>query len=317
MKRILLICPYFGKLPKEYFQLILNSCSQNKTINWLLITNDETNYIYPSNVKVVYSSWDSFRSFVKKKIAKKLNIDCILDVPYKLCDYKPLYGVLFQDFLKNYDYWGNTDLTDVIYGDLRKFLTPEILSYDKINFLGHLTLYRNSDDVNKAFTMALPNGLDVKKIITSSKNYAFDEAGENGIQRIYTEHNLSFYRCDDMVADISPMRFSFQLSRFDSEYTQYYEKYRKRIFLYKDGKLTSWYKINNKLYFSEYGYVHFQKRKMVNKTINKNFLIVPNKFIDYKKISVHLIDKYAVWKIYMPFFHLKLKAFIKKIGIKN
>ena len=167
MKRILLICPYFGKLPKEYFQLILNSCSQNKTINWLLITNDETNYIYPSNVKVVYSSWDSFRSFVKKKIAKKLNIDCILDVPYKLCDYKPLYGVLFQDFLKNYDYWGNTDLTDVIYGDLRKFLTPEILSYDKINFLGHLTLYRNSDDVNKAFTMALPNGLDVKKIITS------------------------------------------------------------------------------------------------------------------------------------------------------
>lgn len=313
MKKILLISPYFGTLPKEYFQLILDSCLQNETINWLLITNDKTDYFYPSNVKVIYTSWSHFRNLVKKKIKETLKVDCVLDDPYKLCDYRPLYGMIFQKNLKNYDYWGNTDLTDVVYGDLRKFLTPKVLTYDKVNFLGHLTLYKNSKEVNERFTKSFSNGLNVKEILNSSENYAFDEAGKNGIQRIYEEYSYSFCRCDDMIADISPMRYAFQLSKFDSDYNQYYEKYRKRVFSYKDGKLIGWYKNKNHLAFKEYGYIHFQKRRMINKATSKDFLIIPGGFINYRDVSIDLVNEYAKRKIYMPFLRLKLKALIKRI----
>ena len=57
MKSVILICPFFGMLPKEYFQIILNSCRNNDSINWLLITNDKTKYNFPRNVKVIYETW--------------------------------------------------------------------------------------------------------------------------------------------------------------------------------------------------------------------------------------------------------------------
>ena len=51
MKKIVFICPYFGKLP-EYIDVWLKSCEYNKDIDWILITDDKTDYNYPTNVKV-------------------------------------------------------------------------------------------------------------------------------------------------------------------------------------------------------------------------------------------------------------------------
>ena len=41
-----------------------------------------------------------------------------LDRPYKLCDFKPAYGFIFGEYLKEYDYWGHCDI-DIVWGDLR------------------------------------------------------------------------------------------------------------------------------------------------------------------------------------------------------
>ena len=47
---ILLIIPYFGKF-KNYFQLFLESCRVNSSINWLILTDDVRKFDYPKNVQ--------------------------------------------------------------------------------------------------------------------------------------------------------------------------------------------------------------------------------------------------------------------------
>lgn len=318
-KKILLICPYFGTLPSEYFQLILDSCSNNKTINWLLITDDRTQYEYPDNVKVVYQEWKEFQLFLKEKIKSKLNLSCIINNPYKLCDYKPLFGIIFEQYLRDYDYWGNTDLTDTIYGNLRDYLTPHVLTFDKINYLGHMTLYRNTDSVNYRVKLDLPNGSNIKEILTSDKDFAFDEVGEYGIQRIYENNDFSFIRLDEMVADVSPLRFAFQLSKFDKNFSQYYEKYRHRIFTYDNGNLMSWFLVNDEVKKQEFGYIHFQKRKMKNNNYslnNNHYMITSSEFVNYNTpITASLIKEKSHNRLYLPFFILKWKAL--KIKIKK
>lgn len=74
---------------------------------------------------------------------------------YKLCGCKPFYGIIHEDELTGYDYWGFADI-DLIYGDL-----SDMLNYDnfrKYDFIsahservaGHLTVMRNTEKYNTA-----------------------------------------------------------------------------------------------------------------------------------------------------------------------
>lgn len=91
MKKCCFIIPYFGKLP-NYFQLFLKSCEYNPDFNWILFTDDYYKFNYPQNVKVVYTSFEKLR----KRVAEKFDFPISLEKPYKLCDYKPAYGYLFE-----------------------------------------------------------------------------------------------------------------------------------------------------------------------------------------------------------------------------
>jgi hypothetical protein len=71
--------------------------------------------------------------------------------------------VIFSDYLSTYDYYGWGDI-DVVYGDLRRFLTPELLAHDVITFneehlTGHLTLVNNIPR-NRELHLALPDFLE-------------------------------------------------------------------------------------------------------------------------------------------------------------
>lgn len=318
MKKMLLICPYFGKLPHEYFQLILNSCGYNKSIDWLLITDDHTSFNFPQNVKVQYMSWEYFRSFIKERIKKDYSIEPSLDTPYKLCDYKPLYGVIFQEKLKDYDFWGNVDLTDSIYGDLRKFLTPEVLNNsEKINFLGHLTIYKNTNSINHRFEKSLKSGMSFTDVLESPKIYGFDEVSLVSISQIYKEYNYKVTRIDEINADISPLRYEFQLAKYDSNLKPYYEKKVNNIFYWKKGRLYRYYLLDRELKKKEYGYVHFQKRQMKNKLnveTNNSFFIIPNNFISSSMSLIEFITNHSTHRIYLPFFKLKFEAAISHLG---
>ena len=114
LKKILII-PYFGKF-NNYFELWLKSCEYNTDFDWLIFTDDKTNYQYPENVHVHYTTFEN----IKDRINNLFEFEISLDSPYKLCDFKPAayrtltalncysYKEVFTD-RKNYafDEWGS------------------------------------------------------------------------------------------------------------------------------------------------------------------------------------------------------------------
>jgi hypothetical protein len=110
--------------------------------------------------------------------SQKLGLEINLFDGYKLCDFKPTYGVVFEDYLNHYDFWGYCDI-DVIWGRISRFITEEILNtYDIVTtktayLAGHFTLYRNSGIARDLFRCT-----DDYKIILADKEnkyFAFDE----------------------------------------------------------------------------------------------------------------------------------------------
>ncbi len=86
------------------------------------------------------------------KLGFKINKDS-----YSICDLRPAYGMLFDNYVREYDFWGHCDF-DVIWGDIRHFFTDEILNEHDIiwvqrQFLtGCFNLYKNTARVNALFT---------------------------------------------------------------------------------------------------------------------------------------------------------------------
>ena len=125
----------------------------------------------PGNVRVIEMSLQE----VKQRAEAKLGMEVFLQQPYKLCDFKPVYGVIMDDYLKEYDYWGHCDF-DLIWGDIRRFAEMyHLKEYDKFLPLGHLALYRNTDKCNNYFRLDGSRCGDYKAVLTQNENFAFDE----------------------------------------------------------------------------------------------------------------------------------------------
>lgn len=122
MKSIAFVIPWGGNLP-VYFQLWLESCRRNPSVDFLVFTDDCTEYNYPDNVKVHYMSFEQMKELFQKHYDFPLSISA----PYKFCDFRPAFGEIFSDYLVGYDYWGHCDV-DLIWGDIRKFVTDDVLT---------------------------------------------------------------------------------------------------------------------------------------------------------------------------------------------
>lgn len=249
MNKIAIVTAYFGKLP-NYFPLWLKSCSYNPTIDFFVFTDQEAKEL-PSNVRRINMTLAE----MKERASKVLGFDAVLSRPYKCCDYKPLYGLIFRDYLSAYDYWGHCDV-DLIFGDLQKFFNDNNLyAYDKFGMLGHLSLFRNTGSVNNSFM--LPNGhMDYRNVYTNEKSMAFDElAGvstsmkESGFKvftkRIFADIATTYHRyrlIDVYPLDCKPINYQHQ------------------TFYWQNGKTYHIYKKDGRLCQEEYLYIHFQKR---------------------------------------------------------
>lgn len=311
--KIVFICPYFGQLP-NYFPIWLKTCEYNKDIDWIVFTDDKTHYDYPENVKVNYLTFTEFREVIKEK----LKIGIMLENPYKLCDFKPLYGDIFKEYIKEYDFWGHCDI-DCMFGNIRKFITTEVLNkYDKILFLGHMTLYRNKKEVNERYKTKIGD-LDYKKILNQSMNYAFDESFEStSINMIYKQNKFPIYE-KEIYFDICPLYYDFRRCYYRNQ-KSYVEKDKNVIFEWKEGTLTAKRINDKKIEEKEYAYVHFQKRKVDNQIENiqecKNFVFIPNKIfsidnaIEYKDIQKYLKRKKLFYEVY---FKQRLRNFTYKL----
>ncbi|WP_369396079.1 DUF6625 family protein [Lacticaseibacillus pantheris] len=178
--------PYFGQF-KNYFQLFLNSCKKNPDFDWLFITDSDFNYDVPDNVRVVKSTFNQVKERVQSKFTFKVN----LSSPYKLCDLKPMYGYIFEDYLVDYPFWGYCDV-DVIWGRISDFVADqEFDKFDKIGDLGHCTFVRNSKSVNRLFMSKLNGTERYKQVLEDDQNESFDEEYDKSINNIFAEEGLS------------------------------------------------------------------------------------------------------------------------------
>lgn len=167
----MLIC-YFGELP-WYFEYFIHSCKLNPTIDFILITDSNRKMKnLPDNFTIIKKTLKE----IKQNGKKKLGFGICIDEPYKLCDFKPVYGYLFPEIINGYDFWGHGDI-DVIFGNIRNFVTDKILEdHDLIcvrhDFLsGYFTLFRNAKKMNELFK----HSKDYKKVLTSCRHFCFDE----------------------------------------------------------------------------------------------------------------------------------------------
>lgn len=251
--RICIIIPYFGSFPAS-INTFLYSASYNEKIDWLIFTDQSTqNLFHTDNVKFVHSTFENIKNRIQSVVGEHI----VLNVPYKLCDYKPLYGCAFADYLHDYDYWGYGDL-DVVYGNLMKFILPGLKKdYDRIGDLGHFCLYKNNCDINTRYSLTSKNrhGNEEEifnRVYKHSRGYAFDELG---IRSIYKYHKFSTYKNKDLVNETKPG--CLDLYSVDPRFSEY-----TGAFIWNNGKCLYYYLDPNSghLCFHEFGYFHLLKR---------------------------------------------------------
>lgn len=318
--RTILFLPYFGKFP-NYFQLYLQSCKYKRNFDWLIITDDLTIYEYPDNVKVVIKTFAE----IKEYIQSKFDFEISLEKPYKLCDYRPAFGYIFQDYFTGYDFWGAVD-PDCIWGDLDKYVTDDMLNkFDKLFILGHLSIYRNTMQNNIVFMRPLNGVCRYVNVFKSSCNEEFDEAvGNNSINDIYRYYGIPIYE-DKNRADIVSFLHTMRLSEYEGpNIKELIEPAKFRLFKWNRGKLygITFTCMGMKKHLKEYSYLHFHgNKKMILKEINSwdHFYVSRNQFLDKKtaECSFFLLNQYIDYllALFFDIYGLKYKdiAFLQSL----
>lgn len=314
MKKCIFILPYFGKF-NNYFDLFLKSCSQNQGYEWLIFTDDRSNHNYPSNVNVVYTTFEE----LKQNFKDRLNINISLPKPYKLCDFKPTYGYVFSKYIKDYAYWGHCDC-DLIFGNLEHMLTPLLEEgYDKLFAAGHLTIYKNNPENNMRFMETYKGRELYKEFLTTPEICWFDEDWRlDNIHSIFLESKASVYT-KSLAFNPSGKYSLFVQRAYNPEKRKYQDiKYKNAIYIWEHGNL---YQIVSgslpeQLERKEYLYMHFQHREMTmdERVLNKNcFQIVPNKFILLKRMPKNKSELKSMAKVPLTAYSFALKRTEKRI----
>ena len=170
--KVAFIIPYFGKFP-DYFPLFLKSI-EDQAFDILLFSDNEN----PApEIKNLHAHKLSFNT-IKQLITDKLQCPVNFNSGYKLCDFKPMYGLVFEEYLAPYHFWGTVDI-DTIVGNFTNFLPDEIL--DTIDFYsgvkeyvsGSFFILRNNEKCNNLFKKSR----DWQQVVTNPQHVSFDECG--------------------------------------------------------------------------------------------------------------------------------------------
>jgi hypothetical protein len=273
---ICLIRWWFGDF-SPYMDCVLRSCSANPDIHWLLLTDNPSRKNFPPNVHTLLTD----RHDLQKRFSAKLGFEVNLSRNSLLANFKPAFGLLLEEELKGYDFWGHCDF-DVIFGDLRKFLREDILAaHDKILSRGHLTLYRNTPKVNEYFKLPTPGIIDYHETFSSPFEKQFDEW--RGMHLIMRHHNLPEF-IDEFIVDVVPPT-RWKITRFEGTAIRNYPQ---QVFYWHGGKLFhAHYNCDLGVVDDEYAYIHFQKRFMpapqFDPFVTPGFFITPEGFFPYNR----------------------------------
>ncbi len=171
MNKVALIIPYFGKWP-EWINLYLFSCSRQKNIDFLFYTDCEIPEKTYYNTVFKQMTFDEYCKFV----SRRLGITFCPSNAYKLCDLKAFYGVVHEDDIRDYEWWGFGDI-DLIYGDLSLLLNEhnmkrnDVLTTHVDRIAGHFTVIRKES----AYTRLCFKIPDWKEMLCEDRNRGMDE----------------------------------------------------------------------------------------------------------------------------------------------
>lgn len=249
---------------------------------------------YP-NIKVIPMTFLELRNLIEKKLQMRV----VLDTPYKLCDYKPVYGYVLSDYLNGYDFWGFCDM-DLIFGDIGKFIDDRILDkYDKILHQGHFSLNRNNDKMNRMFLRCFKNVINYKFAFSTRFNCHFDENGTLAYCNEYDASVKYFFKW--IFADTNFLSYRFMAHGTEA------------AFLWDDGKLTMYWNEGNNS--EEIMYVHLQKRKMHREiqAMPEKFAIVRDAFLSVDEDTVENLLKAPINQEKERLFNKQIAQRMKKI----
>ncbi len=295
MKSIVVLFPYFGTLPPQY-NMWRTSALRNPDIDFIFFT--DCDIATAPNIQVHKMQFSNF----KQMIANAFDFPIALDRPYKICDFRPAFAYALSGYIKGYDYWGWGDL-DVVYGDIRHFITEEVLThYKMISGWGHFTLYHNDEDTNTYFMKSIEGYLDYKDVFTQRNSMYFDEYHYKGFGDKWRDCRPEDCWLNWQFDNVSKPKQSYHFCSLTRGW--------KQVIFEHDG---------NKLYMIRFNkgnierkeslYAHFQHREFMKDFVTdySHFLITPRAIINYPKHFVNirlrflcrkrsLITKYYQWK---------------------
>ena len=261
----LMVC-YIGKFP-WYFKYFVHSCKYNPTVDFIILTDDDTyRGPLPENVKLIFTTLEEISAIATEKLGLPVQIT----FAYKLNGFKPAYGLMFPDILRDYDWWGYIDI-DIILGDIRNFITDELLyNYELICpkpdwIPGCFLLFKNNNKMNSLFN----HSKDHEKIFTSEKYYNFDETN---FSQDYFSYGLTYL---EVKTEIESMMHVIKKLESVSYIKPYFDLH---MVDGNPGKLKC---ISGKMYYSnkfEVILYHLIKLKL-NYTLKTNLTAVPDSFM--------------------------------------
>lgn len=294
MKSIVIIFPYFGTLPIQY-KMWRASALRNSSVDFMFFTDAD---IEPAeNIIVHKMQFCDFQEITQKSF----DFQITLDRPYKLCEYKQAYGHILQNYIKGYDFWGFGDI-DLVYGDIRAFLTDNVLEHKFLLGWGHLTLLHNDEDTNTYFMKPVVGYQSYKDAFTTTKITYFDEFRYKGCSDKWRDCRPTDCWLECPFDNISFPKQSYHLNSASRGWKQV-------IFEHIDNKLYMLRFNNGKLEKKESLYAHFQHRGFMKDKVTNydHFLVTPGAIIDYPKHFINLrirflcrkrplMTKYYQWK---------------------
>jgi hypothetical protein len=264
MKNIALVECWFGRFP-DWHNLYLLTCSHNPDVDWFIFHDQVPPKKYPKNVKFHYLKKEDLERQSSSLLGKKISIKN----GYKVCDLRPTYGKLFEEFLKDYKFWGYGD-SDIFFGQISNFIDEAILDkYDVItscrcSVTGQFTIFRNSG-ILKSLYEIIPNYADAFNEDTLS---AMDEIPLNQALIEYKKEPIRVYRRQIQIHDIG---------------SEEWEDWAKRLEIKEKGNLDDW--------FWEGGAVEWNNGKLIHLATKKEAMFFH--FMYWKK--VWNIPKFPYW----------------------
>ncbi len=121
---------------------------------WKIFTSNKYENV-PDNVEIVPMTTDQFNDLVEDKLGVRPNMFMTqAEVPsVHVTDFYVFTGLIFEDYLKGFDFWGITNI-DIVYGRLDRFISDKELEQydvwtDDIKVInGIFCLFRNRPDIN-------------------------------------------------------------------------------------------------------------------------------------------------------------------------